>query len=129
MYKNNVDLIGFIGSDPEAHPSSNGTAVTNISLATKSSWKNESGGYDNRTEWHRIVLWGKLAEVAAKPSKGAYVEIKGELRHRSYQKEIKAGKKSVAVDIPVTEVHARILRKLDRSTTSAESEVSEEVPD
>ena len=72
---------------------------------------------------------GKLAEVAAKLSKGAYVEIEGELRHRSYQKEIKAGKKSVAVDIPVTEVHARILRKLDRSTTSAESEVSKEVPD
>jgi single-strand DNA-binding protein len=129
MYKNHVDLIGFIGSDPEAHQTSNRTAVTNISLATKSRWKNESGGYDNRTEWHRIVLWGKLAEVAAKLSKGAYVEIEGELRHRSYQKEIKAGKKPVAVDIPVTEVHARILRKLDRSTTSAESEVSEEVPD
>jgi single-strand DNA-binding protein len=129
MYKNHVDLIGFIGSDPEAHQTSNGTAVTNLSLATKSSWKNESGGYDNRTEWHRIVLWGKLAEAAAKLAKGAYVEIEGELRHRRYQKEVKAGKKAVAVDIPVTEVHARILRKLDRSTAPAESEVTEESPE
>jgi single-strand DNA-binding protein len=129
MYKNHVDLIGFIGSDPEAHQTSNGTAVTNLSLATKSSWKNESGGYDNRTEWHRVVLWGKLAEAAAKLSKGAYVEIEGELRRRSYQKEVQVGKKAVAVDIPVTEVHARILRKLDRSTAPAEAEVTEEAPE
>jgi single-strand DNA-binding protein len=129
MYKNHVDLIGFVGSDPEAHQTSNGTAVTNLPLATKSSWKNESGGCDNRTEWHRIVLWGKLAEVGARLAKGAYVEIEGELRYRSYQKEIKAGKTAVAVDIPVTEVHARILRKLDRSTAPAESEVTEEAPE
>jgi single-strand DNA-binding protein len=129
MYKNNVDLIGFIGSDPEAHQTSNGTAVTNLSLATKSSWKKEDGSYDSRTEWHRIVLWGKLAEAAAKLANGAYVEIEGELRHRSYQKEVQVGKKTVAVDIPVTEVHARILRKLDRSTTSAELEIKEEVPE
>jgi single-strand DNA-binding protein len=65
MYKNHIDLIGFIGSDPEARQTSNGTAVTTFSLATKSSWKNESGAYDSRTEWHRIVLWGKLADAAA----------------------------------------------------------------
>jgi single-strand DNA-binding protein len=128
MYKNNVDLIGFVGSDPESHQTSNGTAVTNLSLATKTSWKKEDGSYDSRTEWHRIVLWGKLAEAAAKLAKGAYVEIEGELRHRSYQKEVQVGKKSVAVDMPVTEVHARILRKLDRFTAPAESEVTEEAP-
>ncbi len=129
MYKNNVDLMGFIGSDPEAHQTSNGTAVTNLSLATKSSWKKEDGSYDSRTEWHRIVLWGKLAEAAAKLAKGAYVEIEGELRHRSYQKEVQVGKKAVAVDIPVTEVHARILRKLDRSAASNDSEITEEAPE
>ena len=72
------------------------------------------------------MLWGKLAEVGARLAKGAYVEIEGALRYRSYQKEIKAGKKAVAVDIPVTEVHARILRKLDRSTAPAESEEAPE---
>jgi single-strand DNA-binding protein len=55
MYKNNIDLIGFLGSDPEARSTSNGTAVTIFSLATKSSWKNEAGSYESRTEWHRIV--------------------------------------------------------------------------
>ena len=75
------------------------------------------------------MLWGKLAEAAAKLTKGAHVEIEGELRPRSYQREIKAGKKTVAVDIPVTEVHARILRKLDRSTAPAESEETEEAPE
>jgi single-strand DNA-binding protein len=129
MYKNNVDLIGFIGSDPEAHHTANGTVVTNLSLATKSSWKNDAGGYDSRTEWHRVVLWGKLAETAAKLARGAHVEIEGELRHRSYSKEVQVGKKAVAVDIPVTEVHARILRKLDRSATPADSEVTEEAPE
>ncbi len=49
--------------------------------------------------------------------------------HRSYQKEVQVGKKAVAVDISVTEVHARILRKLDRSTAPAESEVTEEAPE
>jgi single-strand DNA-binding protein len=47
MYKNNIDLIGFLGSDPEARYTSNGTAVTTFSLATKSSWKNEAGTYDS----------------------------------------------------------------------------------
>jgi single-strand DNA-binding protein len=129
MYKNHIELIGFIGSDPEARQTSNGTTVTTFSLATRSSWKNESGAYDSRTEWHRIVLWGKLADTAAKLAKGAYVQVEGELRHRSYQKEIPAGKKAVAIDIPVTEVHARVLRKLDRSATPAESEIAEEAPE
>jgi single-strand DNA-binding protein len=82
-------------------------------------------------EWSgtRVVLWGKLAEAAARLAKGAYVEIEGELRHRSYQKEIQAGKKAVAIDMPVSEVHARVLRKLDRCNSSAQSEVLEEAPE
>ena len=129
MYKNHIDLIGFIGSDPEARQTSNGTAVTTFSLATKSSWKNEAGTHDSRTEWHRIVLWGKLADAAAKLAKGAYVEVEGDLRYRSYQKEVQARKKAVAVDIPVTEVHGRVLRKLDRPTASMESDLNEEAPE
>jgi single-strand DNA-binding protein len=126
MYKNNIDLIGFLGSDPEARSTSNGTAVTTFSLATKSSWKNEAGSYESRTEWHRIVAWGKLAESAAKLSKGAHIEVEGELRHRTYPKEVAVGQKAVAVDIPVSEIHVRTLRKLDRSSNQTESEVTEE---
>jgi len=129
MYKNNIDLIGFVGSNPEARYTSNGTAVTSFSLATKSSWKNESGSYESRTEWHRIVAWGKLAESAAKLSKGAHIEVEGELRHRTYQKEVAIAQKAIAVDIPVSEVHVRVLRKLDRSGNQSESEVTEEAPE
>ena len=128
MYKNNIDLIGFLGSDPEARYTSNGTAVTTFSLATKSSWKNEAGTYDSRTEWHRIVAWGKLAESAAKLSKGAHIEVEGELRHRAYQKEVVVAQKTTAVDVPVSEVHVRVLRKLEPSGNQNESEVTEEAP-
>ena len=129
MYKNNIDLIGFVGSDPEARYTSNGTAVTTFSLATKSSWKNDSGSYESRTEWHRVVAWGKLAESASKLSKGAHIEVEGELRHRTYQKEVAVAQKTTSVDIPVTEVHVRVLRKLDRSGNQHESEVTEEAPE
>ena len=129
MYKNHIDLIGFLGSDPEARSTSNGTAVTTFSLATKSSWKNEAGSYESRTEWHRIVAWGKLAESVAKLSKGAHIEVEGELRHRAYPKEVAVGQKAVAVDIPVSEIHVRTIRKLDRSGNQNESEVTEEAPE
>ena len=128
MYNNNIDLIGFIGSDPETRFTSNGIALTSFSLATKSSWKNEAGSYENRTEWHRIVAWGKLAESAAKLSKGAHIEVEGELRNRRYPKELAVGQKAVTVDIPVSEIHVRTLRKLDRSSNQHESEVTEEAP-
>src|SRR3954454_17881744 len=93
MYKNNIDLIGFIGSDPETRFTSNGIALTSFSLATKSSWKYEAGSYESRTEWHRIVAWGKLAESAAKLSKGAHIEVEGELGPRTYPKEVAVGQK------------------------------------
>lgn len=108
---------------------SNGVALTSFSMATKSSWKNEAGSYESRTEWHRIVAWGKLAESAAKLSRGAHIEVEGELRHRTYPKEVAVGQKAVIVDIPVSEIHVRTLRKLDRSGNQNESEVTEEAPE
>jgi single-strand DNA-binding protein len=129
MYKNNIDLIGFLGSDPEARYTSNGTIVTTFSLATRSSWKNESSSYESRTQWHRIVAWGKLAESAAKLSKGAHIEIEGELRHRTYPKEVAVAQKTIAVEIPISEVHVRVLRKLDRSGNQNEPEVTDEAPE
>src|SRR3954454_19739250 len=129
MYKNNIDLIGFIGSDPETRFTSNGIALTSFSLATKSSWKYEAGSYESRTAWHRIVAWGKLAESAAKLSKGAHIEVEGELRHRTYPQDVAVGQKAVAIDIPVSEIHVRTIRKLDRSGNQTESEVTEEAPE
>ena len=122
MFKNQVDLIGFIGSDPETRQLESGASITVFSLATKTSWKNESGSYDSRTEWHRIVVWGQLAQFAGTLSKGAHVEVEGQLRHRTYQKEIAAGKKNVAVDMTISEIQANAIRKLDRNNSSAERE-------
>jgi len=59
---------------------------------------------------HRIVAWGKLAESAAKFSKGAHIKVEGELRNRTYQKKVTVAQKAVAVDIPVSEVDVRVLR-------------------
>ena len=131
MFKNHVDLIGFLGSDPEQRQLENGAQLTSLSLATKTSWKNDSGSYDSRTEWHRIVVWGKLAQFAASLSKGAHVEVEGQLRHRTYQKQIQAGKKTIAVDVTVAEIYATAIRQLDRNGSSASSgaDVSEEAPE
>jgi single-strand DNA-binding protein len=131
MFKNHVDLIGFLGSDPETRRLENGAQLTSLSLATKTSWKNDAGSYDSRTEWHRIAVWGKLAQFAASLTKGAHIEVEGQLRHRIYQKQIQAGKKSVAVDVTVAEIHATAIRKLDRNGSSANSaeDESEEAPE
>jgi single-strand DNA-binding protein len=94
--------------------------------------KNDSGSYNRCTEWHRIVVWGKLSGFAARLSKGAHIEVEGQLRHRTYQKEIAAGKKNIAVDMTVTEIHASAIRKLDRSSSPTESgdqNVSEGAPE
>jgi single-strand DNA-binding protein len=82
---------GFIGSDPEQRRLENDAQLTSLSLATKTSWKNDSGSYDSRTEWHRIVVWGKLAQIAATLAKSARVEVEGQFRHRTYPKQIQAG--------------------------------------
>lgn len=132
MFKNHVDLIGFTGSDPETRQLENGAQVTSLSLATKTSWRNDAGSYDSRTDWHRIVVWGKLAQFASTLSKGAHVEIEGQLRHRTYQKQVQAGKKTVAVDVTVAEIHASAIRKLDRNGSSAnsgENDLSEAAPE
>lgn len=132
MYKNHIDLIGFIGSDPETRQLENGTQLTSLSLATKATWKKESGTYDSRTDWHRIVVWGKLASFASTLSKGAHIEVEGQLRHRTYQQQVQAGEKIVALDVNVAEIHASAIRKLDRngsSTNSGEEDVSEGAPE
>ncbi len=86
MYRNNVELIGFLGSDAEGKTTPNGKAVTNLSLATKTSYLKD-GERQQRTEWHRITCWGKLAEYAGGFRKGAQIHVEGELRSREYETE------------------------------------------
>jgi single-strand DNA-binding protein len=62
MYMNQLTIIGFTGQDADFHYTPNGTAVTTFSVATKESWKNDKGEWQSRTDWHRVVTFGKLAD-------------------------------------------------------------------
>lgn len=84
---NKVILIGTLGSDPEVRYMPNGNAVANISLATNESWKDKNTGQmQEKTEWHRVVVFGKLAEVAGEYlRKGSQVYFEGKLQTRKWQ--------------------------------------------
>lgn len=84
---NKVILIGNLGQDPEVRYMPNGGAVANLTLATSESWRDkQTGEQKERTEWHRVVIFGKLAEVAAEYlKKGSQVYIEGSLQTRKWQ--------------------------------------------
>src|SRR5262245_34143761 len=82
---NKVILIGNLGRDPETRYTTGGDAVTNLSIATSEQWKDKSGEKQERTEWHRVVLFGRQAEVAGEYlKKGRSVYIEGRLQTRKY---------------------------------------------
>ncbi|HXC60284.1 MAG TPA: single-stranded DNA-binding protein [Steroidobacteraceae bacterium] len=84
---NKVILIGNLGQDPETRTTPGGTTVTNIRIATSESWRDkQSGEMKEQTEWHGIVLWNKLGEIAAEYlRKGSQVYIEGRLQTRKWQ--------------------------------------------
>ncbi len=84
---NKVILVGTCGKDPETNYMPSGSAVTNISVATNESWKDkQTGEKQERTEWHNITFFGKLAEIAGEYlKKGSQVYIEGSLRTEKYQ--------------------------------------------
>jgi single-strand DNA-binding protein len=85
-YLNNVQLMGNLGADPEVRYTGNGDAVANIRLATTETWKDKSGEKQEKTEWHRIVFFGKLAEIVGEYlKKGRSVYIEGKLQTRKWQ--------------------------------------------
>ncbi|OAM33548.1 single-stranded DNA-binding protein [Eikenella sp. NML96-A-049] len=82
---NKVILIGRLGKDPETRYMPNGEAVCNFSVATSENWKDQSGQKKERTEWHAITLYRKLAEIAAKYlQKGSLVYLEGRIQSRKY---------------------------------------------
>ena len=82
MYQNRITLIGFLGNDAISRTANN-ASFTVLSLATKSSYKDKkTGEYNSHTEWHRCVVWGRLAEYAKTLTKGAHLSVEGELRKR-----------------------------------------------
>lgn len=82
---NKVMLIGRLGTDPEVRYTSGGGAVANFSMATNDTWTDKSGQRQERTEWHRIVVWGKTAELCGQYlSKGRQAYIEGRLQTREW---------------------------------------------
>ena len=84
---NKVILVGNLGADPETRAMPSGSSVTNIRIATTESWKDKNTGYQQeRTEWHSIAFFGRLAEIAGEYlNKGSQVYVEGKLRTRKWQ--------------------------------------------
>ena len=83
---NKVIIVGRLGSDPEMKAVGQGATVTRLSVATSESWTDKNGQKQERTEWHRITVWGKLAELCGKYlAKGRQVYVEGKLQTRTWQ--------------------------------------------
>ena len=82
---NKVILVGNLGADPEIRYTPSGAAVANFRIATTESWKDSEGQRQDRTEWHKIVVWGKLAELCGEYlAKGRMVYVEGKLQTRQW---------------------------------------------
>jgi single-strand DNA-binding protein len=95
---NRVTLLGHLGKDPELKYTPSGQAVTRLRMATSDRWKDKNGEWQDRTEWHDVVLWAKMAETANQYlNKGSQVFIEGRLQTRTW--DDKEGRKHYATEI------------------------------
>ena len=117
MSVNKAILVGRLGRDPEVRYTSGGQAVCNFTLATDESFKDRSGERQKRTEWHRIVLWSKLAEIAQQYlKKGMLVYIEGRIQSRQW--DDRAGNKRTTVEI-VGNVMRMLTSRADSAAAAA----------
>ncbi len=99
---NKVIIVGRLGQDPEMKAVGQGSTVTRLNVATSENWTDKNGQKQERTEWHRITVWGKLAELCGKYlAKGRQVYIEGKLQTRSWEDN---GQKKYATDIVASTV-------------------------
>ena len=119
MYENRVELMGFLGKNPEnKFTKKTGRTLAILSLATKTWWKDKDEQPQEKTEWHRVIVWDGLAEYAAdKLKKGDHLYVVGTLVSNVYEKEIGKGKNKVKVKITAWQIKAFSIRKLDRKET------------
>jgi len=100
---NKVILVGNLGNDPEVRYAQSGAAITTISVATAESWKDKDGNPQERTEWHRVKFFGRLAEIAGEYlKKGSQVYLEGQLRTEKYTD--KSGVEKYSTDIIANEM-------------------------
>ena len=123
---NKVILVGNLGAKPEVKYASNGNAISNLSVATSESWTDKSTGQkQERTEWHRVSLFGKLAEIAGQYlDKGSKVYVEGKLQTRKWQDQ--NGQDRYTTEVVVSGFNGT-LQMLDRRNDSSPSSPSEDV--
>ena len=119
---NKVILVGNLGNDPETRYMPSGGAVTNITIATSESWKDkQTGQQQERTEWHKVVFFNRLAEIAGEYlTKGSKVYIEGQLRTRKWDKG--------GVDMYTTEIVASEMQMLDSKSSSPQQGAQQQAP-
>ncbi|MCB9060028.1 MAG: single-stranded DNA-binding protein [Halobacteriovoraceae bacterium] len=121
MSVNKVILLGRLGQDPEIKYTPSGAAVCNFSLATSESWVDKSGQKQERTEWHRVVVWNKLAELCNQYlSKGRQAYIEGRLQTRSWDDQ--NGQKRYT-----TEVNASTVQFIGGQASAGQSSYSNDM--
>jgi single-strand DNA-binding protein len=114
---NKVVLVGHLGGDPETRFTPSGAAVANFNLATNESWKDANGDFQDKTEWHRCVMFGKSAELAGNLlKKGQLVFTEGKLQSRNW--EDKDGIKRYTTEV-VCELFTMLGRKMDNENSQS----------
>ncbi len=123
---NKVIIVGRLGNDPEVKTIGNGQTVTRISVATSEQWSDKEGKKQEKTEWHRITTWGKLAEICGKHlSKGRQVYVEGRLQTNSWEDQ--QGQKRYSTEIVANTVQF-LGAPSDREQSSSTSSSSNSHP-
>ncbi len=123
MSVNKVILVGRLGRDPESRFTASGQAVCNFSLATDRSYKDRNGQTQKQTEWHKIVVWGKLAEICQKYlKKGSQIFVEGRIQSRQWEDQ--QGQKRTAFEIVANEM--RMLGSRGEAGAAAPAHAAEE---
>jgi single-strand DNA-binding protein len=119
MQKNKVELMGFLGGDAIIRTDKNNKQFTTLRLGTTKSYKDKkTGKYENLpTQWHNLIVFGKLGEFAAKLKKGAHIEIEGELQYSEYK------------GVQTATIRVNSILKLDRAEKAAPEDDFDELPE
>ena len=107
---NTIILIGRLGQNAEAKTSTNHKEYVTLSLATQESWKNDTGEYETRTEWHRVFAWANLSKFARTLQKGQMIALEGVLRYREYEDDANG----TTVKQRIVEIHATRMKRLSK---------------
>jgi len=125
---NKVILIGNLGSDPEVRQIPSGQTVANFNLATSDSFKDSSGNMQERTEWHRIVVWGRLAEICGQYlKKGRQVYLEGRIQTRSWDDQ-KTGERNMLPTLSAARCRCSVDRAAVAAVATATQASSRETP-